>query len=165
MERKVLLWLFNYGVFKNILCVFQTWKWSTITEGENKGKRRMWRLNYLRWGRRHPLLLFLFVFQYLHVYVYFFYLISWIFLFISRCTLCFLWIYVNIYLINLPSYFCNAHFDVHSLPFSLPEAGNTQQKYNFDCFKVFSNRSVLGKNYYYLPAWRQWDVKKMQRFT
>lgn len=68
VERKVLLWLFNYGVFKNILCVFQTWKWSTITEGENKGKRRMWRLNYLRWGRRHPLLLFLFVFKYLYVY-------------------------------------------------------------------------------------------------
>lgn len=46
MERKVLLWLFNYGVFKDILCIFQTWKWSTITEGENKGKRRMWRLNF-----------------------------------------------------------------------------------------------------------------------
>lgn len=62
-------------------------------------------------------------------------------------------LYVNI---DLPSYFCNAHFDVHWLSFSLPEAGNTQQKYNFNCFKVFSNRSVLGKNYYYLPAWRQW---------
>lgn len=46
VERKVLLWLFNYDVFKYILCVFQTWKWSTITEGENKGKRRMWRLNF-----------------------------------------------------------------------------------------------------------------------
>lgn len=66
-------------------------------------------------------------------------------------------LYVNI---DLPSYFCNAHFYVHSLSFSLPEAGNTQQKYNFNCFKVFSIRSVLGKNNYYFPAWRQWDVKK-----
>lgn len=50
-------------------------------------------------------------------------------------------LYVNI---DLPSYFCNAHFDVHWLSFSLPEAGNTQQKYNFNCFKeVCSGKTTI----------------------
>lgn len=117
----------------------------------------VWIFELPRWGRRHPLLLF-FVFKYLYMFTFLFDKLNFSGHFQLFHVFCLsIHVYVNI---DLPSYFCNAHFDVHWLSFSLPEAGNTQQKYNFNCFKVFSNRSVLGKNYYYLPAWRQWDVKK-----
>lgn len=71
VERKVLLWLFNYDVFWNIFFVyFRLENEVQLLKEKIKAKEEcgVWIFELPRWGRRHLLLLFLFVFKYLYVY-------------------------------------------------------------------------------------------------